>query len=104
MANQYHTTLAPVSSLVRAPGIYANQDELLKSYSSWLFLERHFLNIARFGAEKARDLFDVVSVDNDGARFHLPAGIDLPDYGASVRRAATVLSAAGLEISRLARH
>jgi len=63
-------------------------DELLDAYSSWLFFERHFLHIGRFGIERAFGLIDTVHVDNAGATFHLPVDADLPDYSAPARRAA----------------
>jgi hypothetical protein len=47
-------------------------DQLLEAYSSWLFFERHFLHIGRFGVERAVDLIDTVLVDNAGAKFHCP--------------------------------
>lgn len=82
----------------RAPLIYIPPTAaLLDSYSSWLFLERHYLLVARFGVEKAIGMIDTVRVDNPGAVFHMPAGADLPDYGAPVRRAATMLTAAGCD-------
>jgi len=37
-----------------------------------------------------------------GALFHVPVGMDLPDYGAPVLRAGAVLTAAGLELDELA--
>jgi hypothetical protein len=72
--------------------------ELLDAYSSWLFFERHFLHIGRFGIEAAVGLIDTVHVDNAGALFHLPADADLPDYTAPARRAALILSRAGLKV------
>jgi hypothetical protein len=76
-------------------------DELLDAYSSWLFFERHFLHVKRFGVERAMELIDTVMTDNVGAALHLPIDQDLPDYSAPSRRAAAVLTAAGLEAERL---
>ena len=85
---------ASSSRLVRPSDV----DQLLEAYSSWLFFERHFLHIGRFGVERAVDLIDAVLVDNAGAKFHLPLDAQLPDYSAPARRAATVLSGVGLEV------
>jgi hypothetical protein len=78
-------------------------DKLLDVYSSWLFFERHFLHVQRFGAERAAALIDTVMTDNIGAQIHMPRDRDLPDYAAPARRAALVLGAAGLEARCLAR-
>jgi hypothetical protein len=78
-------------------------DELLDAYSSWLFFERHFLHVQRFGAERAAELIDTVLTDNIGAAIHIPSDSDLPDYAAPARRAAIILIAAGLDAKRLAR-
>ena len=101
MATLVHTTRSRVSSRKLASTQYA--DELLEAYSSWLFFERHFLHIGRFGVEKALGIIDTVVIDNVGAAFHLPSGRDLPDYAEPARRAALVLAAAGLEVDGLAR-
>jgi hypothetical protein len=77
--------------------------ELLDAYSSWLFFERHFLHIGRFGVKSAAELIDTVMTDNIGAAIHMPPDRDLPDYSAPARRAALVLSAAGLDVERLVR-
>jgi hypothetical protein len=78
-------------------------DQLLDAYSSWLFFERHFLHIGRFGVEEALGMIDTVAVDNVGAAFHLPSRRELPDYTESARRAALMLAAAGLEVDGVAR-
>jgi hypothetical protein len=75
--------------------------ELLDAYSSWLFFERHFLHVQRFGAKRAAGLIDTVMTDNIGAAIHIPPDHDLPDYAAPARRAALVLSVAGLELEHL---
>jgi hypothetical protein len=90
-----------VSSRNLAPGWYA--DGLLDAYSSWLFFERHFLHIGRFGVAKALGMIDTVATNNVGAAFHLLSSRDLPDYAGPARRAALVLAAAGLEVDRLTR-
>jgi hypothetical protein len=76
---------------------------LLDAYSSWLFFERHFLHVQRFGAERAASMIDTVMTDNIGAQIHMPPDHDLPDYAAPARRAALVLSVAGLEVGQLVR-
>jgi hypothetical protein len=81
------------SALSDRPGL----DQLLDAYSSWLFFERHFLHIGRFGVERAVDLIDTVEVHNLGAMFHMPLDAELPDYTAPARRAALVLSRVGLD-------
>jgi hypothetical protein len=96
MAKLAHITPILASSLTSSKGPYS--DELLDAYSSWLFFERHFLHIARFGLERAVDLIDTVQVDNAGAMFHLPVDAELPDYTAPSRRAALVLSSVGLKV------
>jgi hypothetical protein len=96
MAKFAHITPARASS--SALTIPPRPDELLDAYSSWLFFERHFLHIGRFGIEKALGLIDTVHVDNAGALFHLPVKADLPDYTAPARRAASILSGAGLQV------
>jgi hypothetical protein len=78
-------------------------EELLDAYSSWLFFERHFLHVGRFGVAKALGMIDAVVTDNAGAAFHLPSGRELPDYAGPASRAALVLVAAGLEVDRLTR-
>jgi hypothetical protein len=78
-------------------------DELLDAYSSWLFFERHFLHIGRFGVAKALGMIDTVVTNNVGAAVHLRSSHDLPDYAGPARRAALVLAAAGLEVDCLAR-
>jgi hypothetical protein len=95
MAKFAHITpvRASSSALADPPGL----DQLLDAYSSWLFFERHFLHIGRFGVERAVDLVDTVEVDNLGAMFHLPLNAELPDYAAPARRAALVLSRVGLD-------
>jgi hypothetical protein len=96
MAKFAHITpINASSSKLSAP---AAADELLDAYSSWLFFERHFLHIGRFGVDRALGLVDAVQVDNAGAIFHLPLDSDLPDYAAPARRAALVLSAIGLKV------
>jgi hypothetical protein len=90
MAKLAHITPIRASSLTSTKGPHSN--ELLDAYSSWLFFERHFLHIGRFGIEAAVGLIDTVQVDNAGALFHLPANAELPDYTAPARRAALVLS------------
>jgi hypothetical protein len=98
MANFAHiTTIRASSAALIAP---SNAQELLDAYSSWLFFERHFLHIGRFGLQKALGLIDTVLTENPGAAFHLPTDAELPDYTAPARRAALVLSAVGLEIDR----
>jgi len=79
------------------------RNELLDAYSSWLFFERHFLHVSRFGAERALELIDTVLTDNVGAALHVPINRDLPDYAAPARRAAAMLTAAGLKAKCLAR-
>jgi hypothetical protein len=96
MAKFGHITPARPSSSKSTAPISAN--DLLDSYSSWLFFERHFLHIGRFGVEKALGLIDAVQVDNAGATFHLPLDAELPDYTAPARRAASILSGAGLQV------
>jgi len=96
MAKFAHITPIHASSSTLTAPVAA--DELLDAYSSWLFFERHFLHIGRFGIEKAFGLIDTVQVDNAGAMFHLPLVADLPDYSAPARRAAVVLSGVGLDL------
>ena len=96
MANFAHIT--PVRAPSWALADKANADTLLDAYSSWLFFERHFLHIGRFGLEKALGLIDTVWTNNPGAAFHLPTDAELPDYAAPARRAAFVLSNVGLKI------
>ena len=96
MAKLAHIT--PVRTSSSAPPTHLSFDELLDAYSSWLFFERHFLHIGRFGVERAVDLIDAVHVDNAGAKFHLTLDAELPDYSAPARRAARVLSGVGLEV------
>jgi hypothetical protein len=76
--------------------------ELLDAYSSWLFFERHFLHVGRFGVERAMGLVDTVMTDNIGAAIQVPAEHDLPDYAAPARRAALVLRAGGLKVECIA--
>jgi hypothetical protein len=101
MASLTNTT----SSRVSSPNLAASRDadELLDAYSSWLFFERHFLHIGRFGVAKALGMIDTVVTNNVGAAFHLPSSRDLPDYAGPACRAALVLAAAGLEVDGLAR-
>ena len=95
MAKPAHiTSIRASSSALAGP---SDHDELLDAYSSWLFFERHFLHIGRFGVETAIGLIDTVHIDNPGAMFHLPLGSELPDYTAPRRRAVLVLSKVGLE-------
>jgi len=101
MAKFAHITpIRGLSSALTAP---SNADELLEVYSSWLFFERHLLHIGRFGAEKALSLIDTVWTENPGAMFHVAAGYELPDYAGPIRRASTVLGAAGLDVDCLVR-
>jgi len=95
MAKFAHITPIRASSSLLTARLHSHG--LLDAYSSWLFLERHFLHIGRFGVERAVDLIDTVEVDNLGAMFHLPLGAELPDYTAPARRAALVLSRVGLD-------
>ena len=101
MATVAPTTRIPVSSPNLAAARYA--DELLDAYSSWLFFERHFLHIGRFGVAKALGMIDTVVTNNVGAAFHLPSSRDLPDYAEPARRAALVLAVAGLQVDGHAR-
>ena len=94
--------ITPIRASSSALAASANAD-LLDAYSSWLFFERHFLHIGRFGIEKALGLIDTVWTDNPGAAFHLPTDAELPDYAAPARRAGLVLSGVGLKIQRPAR-
>ena len=96
MAKLAHITHLRASS--SAPTTGALSGELLDAYSSWLFFERHFLHIGRFGVDKALGLIDAVQVDNAGAMFHLPPDAELPDYTAPARRASLVLSGVGLKV------
>jgi hypothetical protein len=97
MAKFAHITTVPASSpTTAAPS--SDADDLLDAYSSWLFFERHFLHVGRFGPETAVGLIDRVQVNNAGAMFHLPLDADLPDYTAPARRAALVLSRVGLKV------
>jgi len=96
MAKPAHIT--PIHASSSKLTVPAAADELLDAYSSWLFFERHFLHIERFGIEKAFSLIDTVHVDNAGAMFHVPLLADLPDYSAPARRAAVVLSGVGLDL------
>jgi hypothetical protein len=96
MAKLAHITPARTSSSTLGAG--SASEGLLDAYSSWLFFERHFLHIARFGLERAIDLIDTVQVDNAGAMFHLPLDVELPDYTAPARRAALVLSRVGMKV------
>jgi hypothetical protein len=91
----------PSSPTTAAPSLEA--DDLLDAYSSWLFFERHFLHVGRFGATKALGMIDTVVTNNAGAAFHLRSSRDLPDYAEPAHRAALVLAAAGLEVEGLAR-
>jgi len=99
MATLAPTTRIPVSSRISPP----HEAELLDAYSSWLFFERHFLHIGRFGVAKALGMIDTVVTNNVGAAFHLPSSRDLPDYAEPARRAALVLAAAGLQVDGHAR-
>src|SRR5271170_6909582 len=102
MAKFAHITpVRPSSPMTPAPSLDA--DDLLDAYSSWLFFERHFLHIGRFGVAKALAMIDTVVTNNVGAAFHLPSSRDLPDYAEPARRAALVLAAAGLQVDGLAR-
>jgi hypothetical protein len=95
--------LAHITSIRTSPStpiVRSASEGLLDAYSSWLFFERHFLHIERFGVERAVDLIDTVQVDNVGAMFHLPLDAELPDYSAPARRAALVLSTVGLLLPR----
>jgi len=96
MAKFAHITSIRASSSSLTARLHS--DGLLDAYSSWLFFERHFLHIDRFGVERAVDLIDAVRVDNAGAMFHLPLDAELPDYSAPARRAAFVLSGVGLKV------
>ena len=96
MAKLAHITNVRASSSTLTTG--SPSEELLDAYSSWLFFERHFLHIGRFGVDRALGLIDVVHVDNAGAVFHLPLDAELPDYTASARRASSVLSGVGLKV------
>jgi hypothetical protein len=96
MAEFAHSTPIRASSSKLSASISA--DDLLDAYSSWLFFERHFLHIGRFGIERALGLIDTVQVDNAGAVFHLPLDAELPDYSGPARRAALVLSKVGLKV------
>jgi hypothetical protein len=84
MAKLAHIT--PIRRSSRTPTASPHPEELLDAYSSWLFFERHFLHIGRFGVETAIGLIDTVHVNNAGAMFHLPIGSELPDYTAPSRR------------------
>jgi hypothetical protein len=102
MAKVAHITPIGIpSSTLPGP---AGADRLLDAYASWLFFERHFLHVGRFGIERAVDLIDTVRVDNAGAMFHLPLDAELPDYSAPARRAQLVLSGVGLNVLCTARH
>src|SRR5271169_3103138 len=98
-----HTVRRPIP--VSSPNLATTRhaDELLDAYSSWLFFERHFLHIGRFGVANALGMIDTVVTNNVGAAFHLPSSRDLPDYAEPARRAALVLAAAGLQVDVLAR-
>jgi len=98
MAKLAHITHRRASSSTPMTGSLS--EELLDAYSSWLFFERHFLHIGRFGVERAVDLINTVEVDNVGAMFHLPLDVELPDYSAPARRAGLVLSRVGLKVQR----
>ena len=100
MANFAHITPVRASSSALVASASANADALLDAYSSWLFFERHFLHIGRFGLEKALGLIDTVWTENPGAVFHLPIDAELPDYAAPARRAGLVLSSVGLKVQR----
>ena len=93
------TALTTSAALV----VPSNTDELLDAYSTWLFFERHFLHIGRFGLETAVSLIDTVLTNNTGAKFHLPPNADLPDYTAPARRAGLILSTVGLEVDCVSR-
>jgi hypothetical protein len=95
MAKLAHIT--PIRASSPAMTIGSLSEELLEAYSSWLFFERHFLHVGRFGVDRALGLIDAVQVDNAGALFHLTGDADLPDYTAPARRAALVLSQVGLK-------
>jgi hypothetical protein len=77
--------------------------DLLDAYSSWLFFERHFLHVGRFGVHTAMGLIDTVMTDNIGIALHVSPDRDLPDYAAPARRAASMLTAAGLKAECLTR-
>jgi hypothetical protein len=96
MAKLAHIT--PIRRSSPALTIGSLSEELLEAYSSWLFFERHFLHIGRFGVDRALGLIDAVQVDNAGAMFHLPLDAELPDYTAPARRASLVLSGVGLKV------
>jgi len=98
-----HTVRRPIH--VSSPNLAATRyaDELLDAYSSWLFFERHFLHIGRFGVAKALGMIDTVVTNNVGAAFHLRSSRDLPDYAGPARRAGLVLAAASLGVDRLTR-
>src|SRR5271170_2395914 len=59
-----HTVRRPIH--VSSPNLAATRyaDELLDAYSSWLFFERHFLHIGRFGVAKALGMIDTVVTNN----------------------------------------
>jgi hypothetical protein len=102
MAKLAHITPVRPSSPTTAAR-FLDMHDLLDAYSSWLFFERHFLHVGRFGAAKALGMIDTVVTDNVGAAFHLPPCRDLPDYAEPTRRAALVLAAAGMRVDGLAR-
>ncbi len=97
-----HTVRRPIHVPSRNLAATRYADELLEAYSSWLFFERHFLHIGRFGVARALGMIDTVATNNVGAAFHLPSSRDLPDYAEPARRSALVLAAAGLEVDGLA--
>jgi len=96
MAKFSHIT--PIRASSAALVVPSNTDELLDAYSTWLFFERHFLHIGRFGLETAVSLIDTVLTNNTGAKFHLPPNADLPEYTAPARRAGLILSTVGFEV------
>jgi hypothetical protein len=95
MAGSSHITPTSVSSRLKPAPTF---DQLLDIYSSWLFFERHFLLVGRFGVERAIGLIDTVATDNAGAEFHLPTSSELPDYSEPARRAPLILATAGVEL------
>jgi hypothetical protein len=99
MARPAHITTARAFSCVDLAS--ACNGELLEAYSSWLFFERHFLLVGRFGVEAALGMMNIVATENAGAAFHLPASADLPDYSEPARRAALMLATAGVDIGKL---
>ena len=99
MAMFAHITPPDGASRVRFTA--APADELLNAYSSWLFFERHFLLIGRFGVQEALGRMNTVETNNPGAAFHLPGGSDLPDYSEPARRAALMLATAGVDLAEV---